>query len=114
MSFTCVFEHGGFSLNPTQMWFLSLSNPSKPDLMGLRVGIPNLMTEPSAALVKAVRALLASEMGAETVRHEVHHLEVGPLPANPEKQGYVQLSKLPTFIDWRKTHECKAEKNNLH
>lgn len=114
MSFDSVFEYRGLCLNPSDIWFLSLSNPSKPDLLGIRVGIPNLMAGHGPTFVDAVRALIAREIGEQTAEEELHHIEVGPLPPEPEKQGYVKLSKLPTFIEWRKTHNCESENPTVH
>ena len=114
MSFKTAFEYRGLCLNPTDIWFLSLSNPSKPDLLGLRFGIPNLMPGHAPTFVDAMRALLVGELGEETVAQEVHHIEVTPLPPEAEKQGYVKIEKLTTFLEWRKTHNCEAEHATKH
>ena len=114
MSFNTEFEYRGLCLNPAEIWFLSLSNPAKPDLLGLRVGIPNLMPGHGPTYVDGVRALLVRELGEQRVKDELHHIEVVPLPPEAEKQGYLALSKLPTFLEWKKTHNCEADHATRH
>lgn len=113
MSFNGVFEYRGLCLDPTQMRFLSLSNPSKPELLGLRVGIPGLMAGHAPTFVDAVRSLLVRELGEKKVAEEIHHIEVTLLPPDAEKQGYVELGKLPSFLEWRKDHNCENERRDM-
>lgn len=109
MSFDSNFELKSISLNPNEIWFLPLTNQRDSSMLGLRVGIKNLDTGRIAETKEAVRALIEKGIGQEAARDEIQHLEVVPLPDNPQNLGFVQLIELTKFIEWRKNHNCEDQ-----
>ncbi|MCP4603061.1 MAG: hypothetical protein GY847_21520 [Proteobacteria bacterium] len=114
MSFDSIFEHEGITLNPKEMWFLSMTTQRDPTLLGLRIGIKNLAEGDISKTAEAVQALLNTNLGEKTVADEIQHVEVIKAPDEPEKQGYVPVPELTTFIEWRKTHKCETEGKPTH
>ncbi|MCP4677972.1 MAG: hypothetical protein GY854_21145 [Deltaproteobacteria bacterium] len=109
MSFESNFEYKGMTLNPKEMWFLSLTTERDPSLLGLRIGIKDLDEGDIPKATEAVRAFLDHGLGEKTAADEIQHLEVVRAPDEAEKIGFVWMPELTTFIKWRKTHKCEAD-----
>ena len=84
------------------MWFLPLKSNSNPHQLGLRVGVPNFRTEIKREASNAVLVILDCAIGERSAALDVQYVETAALPANPEKEGYIELHELGQYIDWWK------------
>ncbi len=90
-------------LKPLKMWFLPLDSKSKPDLIGLRVCIPNYdSVKDSKWLQAAVYKVLDGALGEKIFALDINYVEIGNLPEDPEKQGMIELKDLSKFVAWKK------------
>jgi hypothetical protein len=109
--FTDPIEHKGITLDPAQMWFLPLSNETKPDALGLRIAIPGLTEEQIRDATDGAWIVVDNGLGEKTSGDEIQHIEVVPLPEDPKKLGYVVLNEIEPFISWRREHKCEDGAN---
>lgn len=98
--FTTTYE--GIEFEPRKMWFLPLESSSRPEELGLRVGVPNLSPAIARQAKDAVAVILSTGLGERSAARDIQHLEVSDVPKVPESQGYIELDELPDYIEWRK------------
>jgi hypothetical protein len=99
-SFTTTYE--GMRFEPRAMWFLPLTNNSRPWDLGIRVGIPDLSPSEKRRAGNAVAIILDTALGERVAAMDIQYIEVSPLPESPESEGYMELRELPAYIRWRK------------
>ncbi len=88
--------------DPREMWFLPLVRAGHPQFLGLRVGIEGLKPERNADSLNAVLVILDTALDERVAALEIEHVEVSPLPPDPESLGYIELPELSDYISWRK------------
>ena len=98
--FTTTYE--GIRFDPRAMWFLPLDCKSRPDDVGLRVGVPNLTHDIKRQASNAVAVILDTALGERAAALDIQHLEVFTLPASPESLGYIPLAELSGYIGSRR------------
>jgi hypothetical protein len=98
--FTTTYE--GIRFEPRAMWFLPLDSSSRPEDLGLRVGVPNFTDDIKRQASNAVAVILDTALGERAAALDIQHLEVSALPESPESHGYIELYELPTYIESRK------------
>jgi hypothetical protein len=101
MGFDFITEYEDLTLDSREMWFLPLENASAPGSLGLRIGIPGLEPERCSEALDAVLMMLDTGLGERTAATKVQHVEVSPLPPNPESDGFIELPELPDYLAWR-------------
>ncbi|MDY5969851.1 MAG: hypothetical protein SPJ13_07570 [Bacteroidales bacterium] len=86
-----------------KMFFQQLQNEIEPDILGLRVALPDAVKNDEDQLVGVYVAIeaLIGEFDCSTL---VGYLETCPLPTDPKSEGFQPMDDLPDFIDWFK-HE---------
>jgi len=87
---------------PRLMWFLPLESSSRPQDLGIRVGIQGLDSMNKTNASNAVLVILDTALGEQAAALDIQHVEVTELPPNPESLGYIELPELPDYIAWRK------------
>ena len=106
MGFDFKTTYTGIAFDPKEMWFLPLVRESEPTAMGLRVGIPNYDSSIEEQSMFAVFTILDTALGERSAALDIAHLEVGVLPTDPQARGYVALTELPKYIQWRKDKQA--------
>lgn len=99
-----------YRFDTAKMFFMQLESEEEPDIIGLRVGLPDLPQnyrpkegnpEDDDRLV-GVYVTLEALIGEFDCTTLVGYLEVGPIPAEPFKAGYRPLDDFPEFVEWFK------------
>lgn len=98
--FTTTYE--GVPFDSKTMWFLPLNLTDRPTELGLKIGIPGLTKSMEAVAGNAIMIILETGLGERSAAADVHYVEYGELPDEPEKAGYIELPELPAYIAWRK------------
>lgn len=98
--FKTVYE--GVHLDPRRMWFLPLESPSRPNDLGLRIGVPDLGGIDPAAAKSALLMILDTGLGERSAAVDIQHVEICELPHDPEGEEFIELPELAAYIAWRK------------
>lgn len=101
--FKTVYE--GSTFDPQLIWFLPLESPSDPMALGLRVGVPDFDRVQEQTTMNAVLVILDTALGERSAAMDIQYVEVATLPANPEDQGYIELTDLADYIKWSKRRQ---------
>lgn len=102
MGFALKTEYEGIQLEPQNLWFLPLNSPSHPADFGMRVGIRGLASLDRVNAHNAVLVMLDTVLGEKSAAADIQYVEVGELPDEPEKLGYIAMLELPEYLCWRK------------
>ena len=108
MGFDFVTNYEGVSFDPHSMGFMPLESGSRPQDLGLRIGVPNLTGAIMQQAENAILIILDTALGERAAAIDIQHLEVSNLPESPESHGYIELHMLPKYIEWRKQKRRKA------
>jgi hypothetical protein len=88
-------------LDARRLWFLPLTHREAPAAVGLRVGVPGMDPAQEHQVVAAVWLVLDAGLG-ERDAAAISHLEVRPLPRDPEAEGFIELGELPRFLAYHR------------
>jgi hypothetical protein len=99
-----------YRFDTTKMAFMQLESEEEPDIIGLRVALPNLPANYKPVennpddddLLVGVYVTLEALLGEFDCTTLVGYLEVCPMPKEPFKEGFRPLDDLPEFVDWFK------------
>jgi hypothetical protein len=100
-----ITNYEGISINTVNTWFLALENGANPYTIGLRICTPDFKTEDERKFLFAAFEALDSLLGEKTNALNIQYVEVALLPDQPAKQGLIELSELPNYIQWKKTNQ---------
>lgn len=89
-----------------KMFFQQLENEIEPDILGLRVALPNAVKEDEDQLV-GVYVVIEALIGEFDCSTLVGYLETCPVPKDPKAEGFQPLDNLPDFIEWFKRERDK-------
>lgn len=98
--FGFVSEYEGRRLDPNAIWFVPLESASDPQSLGVRVGVPGYDPADRRVFESAVLMMLDTGLGEREAATQLDVVQVGPLPADPPAEGYIELPELPAFIRW--------------
>jgi hypothetical protein len=101
MGFDFTTSYEGKLFDPRGMWFLPLQSPSRPNWLGIRIGIEDLESADERDARHAVLIILDTALGERSAALDIQHTEVSKLPARPESEGYIELPDLARYILWR-------------
>jgi hypothetical protein len=101
LGFDFVHDREGQPFDPKGMWFDPLSSKSNPSEFGLRVYVPELEEAGVDRTLRAVWNILDTALGERACLCEIQYLEVSALLLNPEQAGFLRLTELPAYIEWR-------------
>lgn len=102
MGFDFQTSYEGTFCDPKTLWFLPLERSGDPLALGIRIGVPALEPSKESDIMNAIVVILRTGLGERSASVDIHHVEVGALPTNPESRGYMELIELPKYINWRK------------
>lgn len=68
----------------------------------MRVGVPEFDRVEERTTKNAVFVILGTALGERSAASDIQHVEVAVLPTKPEDQGYIELTELDDYIEWRK------------
>lgn len=102
--FGFVLNRSGIALDPKQARFAALEDPDDPGFFGLEVAFPHYDAGREDDFLDAAYTMLEVGIGELALAAQVHHLQVGALPADPESEGYLPLERLPDLLPGRVTH----------
>ncbi|GAA0894544.1 hypothetical protein GCM10009122_42250 [Fulvivirga kasyanovii] len=97
----------GITLNPNKLWFLPLENKKQPSQIGIKVCIEGYKASLQEDFLTASYLVLDEMLGEKSSALDIHHVEVGPLPNNPEDNGLIEFIELADYIKWKKTKLSK-------
>jgi hypothetical protein len=95
-------EYKGINFDPDNIWFLPLESKSHPNDLGIRVGLTGFNEEKRKDFLSGTYLIIDNELGEKRAVLDIQYLEVVQIPDNPEDKGYLKLTELTKYIDWRK------------
>ena len=94
-----------YTFETAHMKFQQLENDIEPDILGLRIALPNPSRDDEDQLV-GVYVTLEALLGEFDCATLVGYLETCPLPANDDS-SFQPLDDLPEFVEWFKKQRDK-------
>lgn len=99
-----------YRFETAKMAFMQLENEEEPDIIGLRIALPNLPAgyQPNVEddadddLLVGVYVTLEALIGEFDCTTLVGYVEVCHMPKEPFKAGFKPLDDLPEFVEWFK------------
>ncbi len=104
MGFEYVIDCSGLEISPQDCWFEPMASAEAPEQFGMRVVGPGYTEESQEDFAAAICQIIEVGLGEIAAADEIHYLEFGPLPADPEAEGYLELPALAAYLEWRKTN----------
>ena len=89
-----------------KMYFLQLESEEEPDILGIRVALPNPVHDDDDQLV-GVYVTLEAMIGEFDCTTLVGYLDTCAIPENPQKEGFRPLDDFPEFVEWFKKKRDK-------
>ena len=89
-----------------KMYFQFLENEEEPDILGVRVAL-NMPEKYDDDLLVGVYVTLEALIGEFDCATLLGYLDVCPVPADLDKDGFAPLDKFPEFIEWFKKERDK-------
>ncbi len=102
MGFDFITNYEGVDYNPEDLWFLPLSSDSNPNMLGLRIGIPNYDKDTHKHSVAASWIIFDAGLGEYQTTQDIHHIETVALPKDPESDDYIKVKEIENYLTWRK------------
>jgi hypothetical protein len=99
MGFDFDHETEGKHLDPRKFWFQARSPKDAPGMLGLIIFIPGYDEADKTSTVNALFKILDTALGERLIGETIYYIDVGRLPADPEKEGYIKLVELQPYID---------------
>lgn len=84
-----------------KMYFMQLESEEEPDILGVRVALPNPVKDDDDQLV-GVYVTLEAMIGEFDCSTLVGYLDTCPIPDNPAKEGFRPMDDFPEFVEWFK------------
>lgn len=108
-----IFESHRFET--AKMAFLQLENEEEPDIIGLRIALPDITADidPDQAtpdqedLLIGVYTTVEALIGEFDCTTLIGYIELCPMPTEPFKAGFRPLDDLPEFVEWFKNTRDK-------
>ena len=90
-----------YRFDTSKMYFMQLENEEEPEILGVRVALPNRVKDDDDQLVGVYVTLeaLIGEFDCATI---LGYLETVGLPKEPFKEGFKPLDDFPEFVEWFK------------
>lgn len=84
-----------------KMYFMQLESAEEPDVLGVRIALPDPVKDDDDQLV-GVYVTLEALIGEFDCSTLIGYLDTCPIPAEPIKEGFRPLDDFPEFIEWFK------------
>ena len=85
-----------FHFETSKMFFMQLESEEEPDMLGIRVALPNPVRDDDQ--------LVGVYVTIEALIGEFDYLDTCPIPKDPLKEGFRPMDDLPDFIEWFKNN----------
>lgn len=89
-----------------QMYFMQLESEEEPDILGIRVALPNPVDNDDDQLV-GVYVTLEAMIGEFDCSTLIGYLDTCAIPEEPFKAGFRPLDDFPEFVEWFKRQREK-------
>lgn len=89
-----------------QMYFMQLESEEEPDILGIRVALPNPVADDDDQLV-GVYVTLEAMIGEFDCSTLIGYLDTCAIPDEPFKAGFRPLDDFPEFVEWFKRQREK-------
>ena len=89
-----------------QMYFMQLESEEEPDILGIRVALPNPVADDDDQLV-GVYVTLEAMIGEFDCSTLIGYLDTCAIPPEPFKAGFRPLDDFPEFVEWFKKQREK-------
>lgn len=89
-----------------KMYFLPLECEEEPDILGVRVALPDPVKDDDDQLV-GVYVTLEAMIGEFDCTTLIGYLDTCPIPADPKAEGFRTLDDFPEFVEWFKQQRDK-------
>lgn len=90
-----------YVFNTDELYFMQLESAEEPDILGLRIALPNPKDDDEDQLV-GVYVTLEAMIGEFDCATLIGYLETVAIPADPIKEGFQPLNDFPEFVEWFK------------
>lgn len=94
-------QSNGVSLKAKDLWFTPLENKKRPDLLGIKIFIPDYQSERREDFLYVTHQLLDVLLGEKVYALNIHHVDIGELPDDYLNRNFIELLELPRYIEWR-------------
>jgi hypothetical protein len=98
MGFDFKTNYEGVEFDPCSMWFVPLKNDSRPELLSINIGVPNLTPAILRKAENAVLVILDTALGEREASHKIGYVEVTVLPESPGDHGFLPLKDLADYL----------------
>lgn len=89
-----------------KMYFMQLESEEEPDIMGIRVALPDPVDDDEDQLV-GVYVTIEALIGEFDCATLVGYLDTCAIPEEPFKAGFRPMDDLPEFVEWFKQQRDK-------
>jgi hypothetical protein len=104
-----------YRFDTARMAFLQLESEEEPDIIGLRVALPDLPTnyrphpdtDDDDDILVGTYVTLEALIGEFDCTTLIGYIELCPMPKEPFKEGFRPLDDLPEFVKWFKNSRNK-------
>ncbi|MBI1247459.1 hypothetical protein GC197_06375 [bacterium] len=102
MGFDFRHTDGPISLDVSQLWFVPLTTPQHPAALGVVIGLPDADFVYQHESVDTAYTIISTAIGERECAQEIAHFALTKLPDSPEENGYLELPRLPDYIEFHK------------
>ena len=103
-----------YRFDTSKMAFQQLESDEEPDIIGLRVAVPNLPPDYSPSetdedddLLVGVYVTIEALIGEFDCTTLIGYVDICPMPKEPFKERFRPLDDLPEFVEWFKNSRDK-------
>ena len=89
-----------------KMFFLQLESEEEPDILGIRVALPNPVRDDDDQLV-GVYVTIEAMIGEFDCATLIGYLDTCAIPSDPKAAGFRPMDDLPAFVEWFKRQRDK-------
>jgi len=97
-----IIEYHNIKLDPKTMYFIPLDNKATQKT-GLRIYIDNYNPTNEKGFLTAAYLILDNILGEKSNSLDIGYVEIENLPSAPEREELIELTKLPRYIEWKKS-----------
>lgn len=99
-----TFDKYRFETN--KMYFMQLESEEEPDILGVRIALPNPVADDDDQLV-GVYVTLEAMIGEFDCSTLIGYIDTCDIPDDPQKAGFRPLADFPDFVEWFKEQRDK-------
>lgn len=96
-------RYGDAKVDPKTCWFLPMRSARDPERVGLSIGCPTFNVAARQDYENAILVVLDTALGEVRAAEDIAFAVIGPLPEDPDAEGYIALVELPQYLKWRKS-----------